>query len=92
MYYRHLPGAPGSLSDGLSSGTVIPHWWHVSTYIVISSNELVMSQPFRIALMTNKGAWKTLESFDSYDDADDRYDYWADKYPSSLVEILDPTD
>lgn len=31
--------------------------------------------------------WKTLELFESYDDADDAYDKWSEKMPYAWVEI-----
>lgn len=35
--------------------------------------------------------WKILEQFNTYDEADDRLDYWAEKYPHAWVDILDPS-
>lgn len=49
-------------------------------------------QPYKIALWSpDTESWKILESFASYDDADDNYDKWEEKYPNGWVEILDPT-
>jgi hypothetical protein len=50
-----------------------------------------MNNSFKIALWNVENEeWKTLESHSSYDDADDRYDYWSNKYPHAYIEILDP--
>jgi hypothetical protein len=50
-----------------------------------------MAKLFKIAKFENEN-FKILETFGTYDDADDRYDYWAERYPNAWVEILDPTD
>jgi hypothetical protein len=34
--------------------------------------------------------WKILESFSSYDDADEKFDYYSDKFPNAYVDILEP--
>ena len=48
-------------------------------------------KPFQIVKFENEN-YTVLESFATYDDADDRYDYYTEKYPYAWVEILDPTD
>ena len=44
--------------------------------------------PFCIAKMKSNGQWESLERFASYDDADDRIDYWCDRYPFAFVDII----
>lgn len=34
--------------------------------------------------------WTILERFSSYDEADEKFDYWSDKYPYAMVDILEP--
>lgn len=45
---------------------------------------------FSIARLDNNETWTILERFSSYEDADDRYDYYADKFPNAYVDILEP--
>ncbi len=45
---------------------------------------------FSIARLDDNENWTILEKFSSYDDADDRYDYWVEKYPNAYVDILEP--
>lgn len=49
-----------------------------------------MPKPYKIALFQDEN-FRILEEFSTYDEADDRYDYWEARYPSGWVEILDPT-
>ncbi len=54
--------------------------------------ETVMPNQFFIARWNDETeTWKILEQFNTYDEADDRLDYWVDKYPSAWVDILDPS-
>lgn len=45
---------------------------------------------FSIARFDNNENWTILEKFATYDEADLKYDYWADKYPAAFVDILEP--
>ena len=46
------------------------------------------SLPYCVAKMNNQGQWESLERFASYDSADDRIDYWCDRYPFAFVDII----
>jgi hypothetical protein len=45
---------------------------------------------FSIARFDNNENWTILERFSSYEDADEKYDFWAEKYPTAFVDILEP--
>jgi hypothetical protein len=45
---------------------------------------------FSIARLDNQENWTILERFSTYDEADDKYDYYADKFPNALIDILEP--
>ena len=48
-----------------------------------------MSHRFKICRF-NHDKWSILDSFMTYDEADNAYDYWAEeRYPNSLVEIIE---
>lgn len=50
-------------------------------------------RPWRIAYwMPDLKTWKILASFSSYHRADERHDYWSNKYPNAWVEILSQDD
>ncbi len=36
--------------------------------------------------------FQVLEVCHSYDEADERFDYWDEKYPNAYIEILTPDD
>jgi hypothetical protein len=36
--------------------------------------------------------FQVLEVCHSYDEADERFDYWDEKYPFGYIEILNPSD
>jgi len=44
---------------------------------------------FSIARLDD-GNWTILETFSTYEDADEKYDYWADKYENAYLDILEP--
>ena len=44
--------------------------------------------PYCVARMNDEGQWESLERFPSYDDADERIDYWCDRYPFAFVDII----
>ena len=37
-------------------------------------------------------SYEVLEVCHSYDEANDRFDYWDEKYPCAYIEILNPRD
>ena len=37
-------------------------------------------------------SYEVLEVCHSYDEADERFDYWDEKYPFGYIEILNPSD
>lgn len=46
---------------------------------------------FKIAKWNEeRNDWKVLESFGSYDEADEKFDYYSDKFPNAYVDILEP--
>lgn len=45
---------------------------------------------FSIARFDNNEYWTILERFATYEEADDRYDYWAEKYENAYIDILEP--
>lgn len=45
---------------------------------------------FSIARFDDNEDWTILEKFSTYDEADERYDYWSDKYPYAMIDILEP--
>lgn len=45
---------------------------------------------FSIARMNDNGEWEVLKRFSSYEEADDVYDDYVEKYPNSYVDILEP--
>lgn len=45
---------------------------------------------FSIARLDNNENWTVLERFSTYDEADERYDYYAEKFPNAFVDILEP--
>jgi hypothetical protein len=50
-------------------------------------------KPYAIAnWIPGLDTWEILEEFDSYDAADDRYDYWSETYENGWVEILSRSD
>lgn len=46
---------------------------------------------YHIALMT-EGEIKSLAKFESYSEAEDKYDEFCDKYPHGWVEIISEND
>jgi hypothetical protein len=55
------------------------------TIIIIETMKL-----FSIARLDNNENWTILEKFSTYDEADDRYDYYTDKFPNAFIDILEP--
>lgn len=49
----------------------------------------ILMKLFSIARLDNE-TWTILERFSSYDEADEKYDYYAEKYPNAYVDILEP--
>lgn len=47
---------------------------------------------FDIVRFSDDGSIEVLEVFDNYDDADDRIDYWVNRYPYAWIDITDPND
>jgi peptide methionine sulfoxide reductase MsrA len=45
---------------------------------------------FSIARLDNNETWTILERFASYEEADDAYDDYAEKYPNAYIDILEP--
>lgn len=45
---------------------------------------------FSIARFDNNETWTILERFATYEEADDAYDEYADKFPFSMIDILYP--
>jgi len=44
---------------------------------------------FSIARLDDKN-WTILETFSTYEDADEKYDDWTDKFPNAYLDILEP--
>ena len=44
---------------------------------------------FSIARLDDKN-WTILETFSTYEDADEKYDDYADKFPNAYLDILEP--
>ena len=47
---------------------------------------------FDIVRLTDTCDFEVLERFNSYGEADVKFDEWADRYPNSWVEIIDAVD
>ena len=45
---------------------------------------------FSIARLDNNENWTILERFSTYDEADEKYDHYADKFPNAFIDILEP--
>jgi hypothetical protein len=45
---------------------------------------------FSIARLDNQENWTILERFSTYDEADDKYDEYTDKFPNAYIDILEP--
>jgi peptide methionine sulfoxide reductase MsrA len=45
---------------------------------------------FSIARLDNNETWTILERFATYEEADDSYDDYVDKYPNAYIDILEP--
>jgi hypothetical protein len=44
---------------------------------------------FSIARLDDEN-WTILETFSTYEDADEKYDDWTDKFPNAYLDILEP--
>jgi peptide methionine sulfoxide reductase MsrA len=44
---------------------------------------------FSIARLDDEN-WTILEKFSTYEDADEKYDDYADKFPNAYLDILEP--
>lgn len=44
--------------------------------------------PYCVAHMKDNGQWQSLERFATYDDADERVDYWSGRYPNAYVDVI----
>jgi hypothetical protein len=44
---------------------------------------------FSIARLDDEN-WTILETFSTYEDADEKYDDYADKFPNAYLDILEP--
>ena len=52
-----------------------------------------MTAIYHVAMIDSKGEWRMLEGFvggtsEAYKRADQRLDYWANRYPHAIVDIL----
>ena len=52
-----------------------------------------MTAIYHVSRIDDNGEWKMLEGFvgeptNAYERADQRLDYWQDKYPHAIVDIL----
>ena len=45
---------------------------------------------FKIAKLTDKNQWQVLEVFNTYDEADNKLDFYTDKFPFAYVDIIEP--
>ncbi len=43
-----------------------------------------------IAKLDDNGKWKILKQFDTYEDADDEFDNYCDRYPAAYLDIISP--
>lgn len=48
---------------------------------------------YHVSRIDENGEWRILEGFtggaaEAYQRADDRLDYWAEKYPNTIVDIV----
>ena len=46
---------------------------------------------FKIARLSDNGNWQVLETCSSYDEADDKLDFYSDKFPHAYIDILEPS-
>ena len=46
---------------------------------------------FKIARLSDNGNWQVLETCSSYDETDDKLDYYSDKFPFAYIDILEPS-
>lgn len=52
-----------------------------------------MTVIYHVSRINDNGEWEMLEGFvgkasEAYDRADARLDYWCDKYPNAIVDIV----
>jgi hypothetical protein len=45
---------------------------------------------FKIARLDDDNNWRVLECFNTYDEADDKLDFYSDKFPHAYIDILEP--
>ena len=45
---------------------------------------------FKITRLSDNGNWQVLETCSSYDEADDKLDFYSDKFPHAYIDILEP--
>ena len=61
----------------------------IPPYTVKVNRILPMAQ-FKIAKLNDKNQWDILEIFNTYDEADDKLDFYSDKFPNAYVDIIEP--
>ena len=52
-----------------------------------------MTAIYHVSRIDDNGEWRMLEGFvgkasEAYERADQRLDYWCDRYPNAIVDIL----
>jgi hypothetical protein len=50
----------------------------------------LIKEVFFIAKLDEEGNWKPLKQFDTYEDADDAFDEYCDRYPFAHIDIISP--
>jgi hypothetical protein len=53
-------------------------------------NRILPMAQFKIAKLNDKNQWQVLEVFNTYDEADDKLDFYSDKFPFAYVDIIEP--
>lgn len=44
---------------------------------------------FKVCRFNDNQGWTILDSFMTYDEADNVYDYWDEKYPNAFIDIVE---